>query len=136
MSQALAKILPRAQLVSHDVLGIGTDDVESSPIHNGALHSAADQLLGIWDGIQEIEVHDYPFPQTVVELFQVNRQACLRLADRSASILLAVLQEVQEADEDILNLLSEPLQKFVEYVSLFLACVQNVNSCLQSFEAN
>ncbi|KAJ7359976.1 hypothetical protein DFH08DRAFT_1039321 [Mycena albidolilacea] len=98
VSQALTKILPRAQLVSHDVLGIGTDHIESSPIHNGALHSAADQLLGIWDGIQEIEV---------------NRQACLRFAERSANILLTVLQEVQEAGEDILNLLSEPSKNLV-----------------------
>ncbi|KAJ7359967.1 kinase-like domain-containing protein [Mycena albidolilacea] len=73
--------------------------MESSPIRNGALHSAANQLLGIWDGIQEIEV---------------NRQACLRLAERSANILLAVLQEVQEAGEDIVDFLSEPLERFVE----------------------
>ncbi|KAJ7816060.1 kinase-like domain-containing protein [Mycena olivaceomarginata] len=99
VSQALAKILPRAQLVSHNVLEVGTEDMESSPIRNGALHSAADQLLGIWDGIQEIEV---------------NRQACLRLAERSANILLAVLQEVQEAGEDIVDFLSEPLERFVE----------------------
>ncbi|KAJ7777778.1 hypothetical protein B0H14DRAFT_3164343 [Mycena olivaceomarginata] len=81
VSQALAKIFPRAQLVSHNVLEVGTEDMESSP---------------------------------------VNRQACLRFTERSANILLAVLQEAQEAGEDILNLLSEPSKIFLEHVSLCL----------------
>ncbi|KAF8209032.1 hypothetical protein K438DRAFT_257130 [Mycena galopus ATCC 62051] len=105
VSQALSKVLPPAELLSHNVLDLAPSEaVEPLSIHNVALRTAVDQLLGIWDGVQEIEF---------------NRLACLRLAERSAHILHAVLEEVREAGEEVADILAQPLEKLVQALSQF-----------------
>ncbi|KAJ7777774.1 hypothetical protein B0H14DRAFT_2631455 [Mycena olivaceomarginata] len=83
-----------------------------------------------WNQAPSITVLYIPLPTTYSAFGMVFKQEkcmilCVPPNERSASILLAVLQEVKEAGKDVLNLLSVPLGKFVEYVCLFLAHVQN-----------
>lgn len=59
----------------------------------------------------------YRHPGFPHEHSQFNRLACLRLAERSANILHAVLQEVQEAGDEVVDSISRPIEKLVEYVS-------------------
>ncbi|KAJ7189705.1 hypothetical protein B0H12DRAFT_1308070, partial [Mycena haematopus] len=90
VARALGQVIPQAQLASHNVLALGSEDVNlgAIPIRSVALRSAAEQLLGLWDGVQAVEF---------------NRLACLRLVERSATIFHVVLQEAREDGEAVLD---------------------------------
>ncbi|KIP06901.1 hypothetical protein PHLGIDRAFT_106442 [Phlebiopsis gigantea 11061_1 CR5-6] len=68
--------------ILHDTLEVAVDALEFVPVVG--LAEAARTLLTIWDAVQMVEF---------------NRLACLRLTERCANMLLAIKQEIQEADQ-------------------------------------
>ncbi|KAJ7249861.1 hypothetical protein C8J57DRAFT_1437777 [Mycena rebaudengoi] len=97
VSQAVGKILPVALVITHDLLEIGTDALRYAPIPG--LETAAQLLLTIWDNVQAVDL---------------NRMACLRLAERCANLLLSVLEEVHEAGDRVEEEMEKPLHKLTE----------------------
>ncbi|KAF7355415.1 Protein kinase domain-containing protein [Mycena sanguinolenta] len=97
VSEALSKLLPPALLITHDLLEISTEVLQFVPIPG--LDVAATLLLNIWDNVQGVDM---------------NRLACLRLAERCANFLLSVVQEVHEMGDKVEKELAEPLKKLVQ----------------------
>ncbi|KAJ6577758.1 hypothetical protein B0H19DRAFT_568412 [Mycena capillaripes] len=93
---ALSKILPPTLLIAHDLLEVGTEVLKFAPIPG--LDVAASLLLSIWDNVQAVDM---------------NRLACLRLAERCANLLLSVVQEVHEVGDKVEKEMAEPLEKLV-----------------------
>ncbi|KAJ7072976.1 hypothetical protein C8F01DRAFT_267337 [Mycena amicta] len=97
VAQALRELLPAALLITHDVLEVGTEVFEFVPIPG--LQTAATLLLNIWDNVQGVDM---------------NRLACLRLAERSANLLISVVQEVRSMGNQVEDDMQEPLRKLIE----------------------
>ncbi|KAJ7141695.1 hypothetical protein C8R43DRAFT_586859 [Mycena crocata] len=97
VSEALHKLLPPTLLVAHDLLEISTEVFKLVPVPG--LDVAAELLLSIWDNVQGVDM---------------NRLACLRLAERCANLLLSVLQEVHEVGDKVEKELAAPLEKLIE----------------------
>ncbi|KAJ6521208.1 hypothetical protein DFH09DRAFT_223755 [Mycena vulgaris] len=97
VAQALSKILPPTLLVAHDLLEIGTEVAKFVPVPG--LDVAASLLLSIWDNVQGVDM---------------NRLACLRLAERSANLLLSIQQEVHETGDKVGKEMAKPMEKLVE----------------------
>ncbi|KAJ7781563.1 hypothetical protein B0H16DRAFT_1819089 [Mycena metata] len=97
IAEALSKILPPALLITHDLLEVGAEVLKFAPIPG--LDVAASLLLSIWDNVQGVDM---------------NRLACLRLAERCANILLSILQEVHEVGDKVEKEMAEPLEKLVQ----------------------
>ncbi|KAJ7775946.1 hypothetical protein DFH07DRAFT_73020 [Mycena maculata] len=104
IAQALSGIIPREQLIEHNIPAIGADGeldpIQPAPLRHAAvarLQSAADVLLGIWDALQNVDL---------------NRLACLRLAERCANILYAIVQEIQEMGDEVPTEIWEHLEEF------------------------
>ncbi|KAJ6461227.1 hypothetical protein C8R47DRAFT_993608 [Mycena vitilis] len=96
VAEALGKILPPALLIAHDLLEVSTEALKFAPIPG--LDVAASLLLNIWDNVQAVDM---------------NRLACLRLAERCANLLLSVVEEVHEAGDKVEKTMAEPLEKLV-----------------------
>ncbi|KAF7289164.1 Protein kinase domain-containing protein [Mycena indigotica] len=97
VSQALRELLPTALLITHDLLEVGAEVLEFVPIPG--LEVAASLLLNIWDTVEKVDM---------------NRLACLRLVERSANLLMSVVQEVRSMGNRVEADMQEPLQKLVE----------------------
>ncbi|KAJ7511910.1 hypothetical protein B0H11DRAFT_719443 [Mycena galericulata] len=99
VSQALGNFLTQDQLAAHNLRDIVSDSVKAIPIQYTALQIAADLLLSIWDGVQEVEF---------------NRLSSLRLTERSANILHALIQELLEVGFDVSDAIARPMEKLIE----------------------
>ncbi|KAJ6627483.1 hypothetical protein B0H10DRAFT_2161143 [Mycena sp. CBHHK59/15] len=97
VGQALIKILPTALLITHDLLEVGSEVLKYAPIPG--LELAASLLLNIWDNVQGVDM---------------NRLACLRLAERCANLLMSILEEVHEAGDKVEKEMAKPIEKLVE----------------------
>ncbi|KAJ7144142.1 hypothetical protein C8R44DRAFT_691771 [Mycena epipterygia] len=97
VAQALSRILPPTLLVAHDLLEISSEVLQFVPVPG--LEAAANLLLGIWDNVQGVDM---------------NRLACLRLAERCANLLLSVVQEVHEVGDKVEKEMAKPLEKLIE----------------------
>ncbi|KAF7289995.1 Protein kinase domain-containing protein [Mycena chlorophos] len=97
VSHALRELLPAALLITHDLLEVGAEVLDLVPIPG--LQAAAQILLNIWDNVQGVDM---------------NRLACLRLAERSANLLISVVQEVRSMGDKVEDEMQEPLEKLVE----------------------
>ncbi|GJE89108.1 hypothetical protein PsYK624_052000 [Phanerochaete sordida] len=76
-----SKVVDTALDVTREALEIGQDVLQFAPV--AGLAEAARVLTSIWNAVQLVEF---------------NRLQCLRLTERCANILLAVKEEVEEAD--------------------------------------
>ncbi|KAF7317864.1 Protein kinase domain-containing protein [Mycena kentingensis (nom. inval.)] len=94
---ALQELLPTALLITHDVLEMGHELLEFVPIPG--LELAAKLLLNIWDQVQ---------------LVDMSRLACLRLAERSANLLISVVQEVRSMGNKVEEDMKDALEKLIE----------------------
>lgn len=97
VAEVLKKILPPTLLVAHDLLEVGASVAKFVPVPG--LELAASLLLSIWDGVQGVDM---------------NRLACLRLAERCANLLLSVQIEVHETGNKVEKELAHPMEKLVE----------------------
>ncbi|KAJ6608484.1 hypothetical protein B0H10DRAFT_1815704, partial [Mycena sp. CBHHK59/15] len=97
VGQALSKILPTTLLITHDVLEVGSEVLKYAPIPG--LEIAGSLLLNIWDNVQAVDM---------------NRLACLRLAERCANLLLSVLEEIHEAGNKVEKEMAKPIGELVE----------------------
>ncbi|KAJ6589026.1 hypothetical protein B0H19DRAFT_1058099 [Mycena capillaripes] len=97
VAEALSHILPPAILITHNLLQISTEVLKFAPIPG--LDVAASLLLSIWDNVQGVDM---------------NRLACLRLAERCANLFLSIVKEVHEEGDKVEKELTAPLQKLAE----------------------
>ncbi|KAJ6553853.1 hypothetical protein B0H10DRAFT_2169714 [Mycena sp. CBHHK59/15] len=97
VGQALSKIFPTTLLITHDVLEVGSEVLKYAPIPG--LEIAGSLLLNIWDNVQAVDM---------------NRLACLRLAERCANLLLSVLEEIHEAGNKVEKEMAKPIDTLVE----------------------
>ncbi|KAJ7731571.1 hypothetical protein DFH07DRAFT_755579 [Mycena maculata] len=97
VAEALKEITPVAKLIAHDLLEVSAEVLEYVPIPG--LGAAAALLLDIWDSVQDVDM---------------NRLACLRLAERCANLLLSVRQEVREMGNKVEQEMAQPLAKLIE----------------------
>ncbi|KAK7055315.1 kinase domain-containing protein [Favolaschia claudopus] len=97
VSEALSRLLPAAEIVAHDLLELSVDVLKFAPIPG--LEVAASLLLSIWDNVQGVDM---------------NRLACLRLAERCANLLNSVVTEVHEMGDKVEVEMQEPLDKLVQ----------------------
>ncbi|KAJ7617179.1 hypothetical protein FB45DRAFT_756602 [Roridomyces roridus] len=84
-------------LITHDLLEVGAEVLKFAPIPG--LDIAATLLLNIWDSVQAVDI---------------NRLACLRLAERCANLFLSVREEVHGMGGRVQMEMEKPLEKLVE----------------------
>ncbi|CAK5265672.1 unnamed protein product [Mycena citricolor] len=109
VSLAVTNVLGTSVLLSHEILLRASELMEVIPIPVPGLQMAAKCLLSIWDDVQGVDL---------------NRMACLRLAERCADILMSVREEIRDAGDEVGHELTAPIEKLnstFERVHLFMS---------------
>ncbi|CCM04156.1 uncharacterized protein FIBRA_06318 [Fibroporia radiculosa] len=92
-----SRILGITANVAYEVLSVGAELLSTT--HVEELSGAAKALLRIWDDLQAVDM---------------NRAACLRLTDRSATILSAIYTEIIEAGGEVGEEMRNPILRLTE----------------------